>query len=83
MARLIALPKKPGATQWSDHRGITLLAVAGKVLTRLILQRLSGVPLRLLHRWYQNWGFVTKFSTQMSGGVRKSNFDIRPHILVP
>ena len=44
-ARLVAIPKKSGATKWSDHRGITLLVVASKVLTRLLLQRMTGITL--------------------------------------
>jgi hypothetical protein len=38
-AVLVALPKKAGATDLADHRGIALLAVAGKVLARIVLER--------------------------------------------
>jgi hypothetical protein len=45
-AVLVALPKKPGATAWTDHRGITLLSVAGKVLTRVMYNRAKAAPIR-------------------------------------
>ena len=44
VAKLIAIPKKTAAVEWSDHRGITLLVTASKVLTRLIMQRLTAIP---------------------------------------
>ena len=44
-AKLLAIPKKSGAVEWNEHRGITLLVVASKVLTRLMLTRLATVPL--------------------------------------
>ncbi len=44
-AKLVAIPKKSGAVEWNEHRGITLLVVASKVLTRLMLTRLATVPL--------------------------------------
>jgi ribonuclease HI len=43
-AIIVTLPKVPGAKSWDDHRGITLLATAGKVLTRIILDRARSVP---------------------------------------
>ena len=42
-AVIAVLPKKPGAREWTDHRGITLLSVPGKVLARIILDRARGV----------------------------------------
>lgn len=44
-AVLVALPKKAGATDWTDHRGITLLCVPSKVLTRIMLTRLDPVEI--------------------------------------
>ena len=44
-AVLVALPKKPGASAWTDHRGITLLCVPSKVLARVMLARLKAVEL--------------------------------------
>jgi hypothetical protein len=44
-ALLVTLPKKGNAVTWDDHRGITLLSVAGKVLARLLLRRARGAPL--------------------------------------
>lgn len=44
-ALLVALPKKPGATAWTDHRGITLLCVPSKVLARVMLNRFADVEL--------------------------------------
>ena len=43
-AIIVALPKKPGATAWTDHRGITLLAVGGKTLARVIFNRARSAP---------------------------------------
>jgi len=42
-ATLVALPKKSGATAWTDHRFISLLSTAGKVVTRILLHRLKAV----------------------------------------
>ena len=44
-AAIVALPKKPGAVKWTDHRGITLLSVAGKTLARVIFNRARGAPM--------------------------------------
>lgn len=44
-AILVCLPKKPGASSWDEHRGITLLSHASKVLARIILDRARGAPL--------------------------------------
>ena len=44
-AVLVALPKKSGATAWTDHRGITLLCVPSKVLARVMLNRLKVADL--------------------------------------
>lgn len=43
-ALIVALPKVKNATEWADHRGITLLSVAGKVLTGVMLSRLQTIP---------------------------------------
>ena len=43
-AVIVALPKSEGATAWTDHRGISLLSVAGKILTRVMLDRARTVP---------------------------------------
>jgi ribonuclease HI len=43
-AVLVAIPKKPNAKELTDHRGITLLSVAGKVLARILLDRARSVP---------------------------------------
>ena len=46
---LIKIPKKGDLGLFSNYRGITLLAVPGKVLNRVILERLKGpVDLSLL-----------------------------------
>lgn len=44
-AVLVALPKKTGAKSWDEHRGITLLCVPSKVLTRVMLARLKEADL--------------------------------------
>ena len=44
-AVVVAIPKKPGAVDPKDHRGITLLATASKVLARIIYRRVSAAPL--------------------------------------
>jgi hypothetical protein len=38
---MVALAKKPMPKDWNDYRGITLLCVASKVMTRIILNRLA------------------------------------------
>ena len=43
-AVIVALPKKHNAKELNDHRGITLLSVAGKVLCRVILDRGRNAP---------------------------------------
>ena len=54
-AIIVALPKKPGATAWDDHRGITLLAVAGKVLARIIFNRSRSAPLSAMQHGFRQY----------------------------
>lgn len=44
-AVLVAIPKKPNAVKMTDHRGITLLSVIGKIVTRILLDRARSAPL--------------------------------------
>jgi ubiquitin len=44
-ATMVTLPKKADTVDWNDFRGITLLSVVSKVLTRILLYRARGVPL--------------------------------------
>ena len=69
-ARMILLPKTPGAQLWSQHRGITLLSVASKVLTRTILTRSATVPLA---EW--QFGFRRGKDTTMATAIVKHLLD--------
>jgi ribonuclease HI len=42
---IVAIPKKAGASAWDQHRGIALLSHAGKLMARVILERMRGVPM--------------------------------------
>ncbi len=44
-AVMVAIPKKGGSPAWPDHRGITLLAVTSKLLSRVIHNRARNVPI--------------------------------------
>ena len=44
-AILAALPKKPGAVDWTDHRFISLLSVSGKLAARVIYKRIGLAPI--------------------------------------
>ena len=44
-AVLCPIPKKSDATRWEDHRFISLLSVAGKALCRILVERLTKIPI--------------------------------------
>ena len=70
VARMVLLPKVPGASQWTQYRGITLLSVASKVMTRVILSRTSTVPLA---EW--QFGFRRARDTTMATAIVKHLLD--------
>jgi len=55
MGIIIQLPKKGDLTDCSNWRGITLLSVPGKVLARILLNRMKDAVDQLLH--HQQVGF--------------------------
>ena len=44
-ATVVMLQKVAGAKKWEDHRGITLLSVTGKLVTRIMLHRAREIEL--------------------------------------
>lgn len=52
-ALVVAIPKKPGAAKWDDHRGITLLSVASKVLARVLLNRARAAPVHEMQHGFR------------------------------
>ena len=69
-AKMIAIPKKTGAREWTEHRGITLLSVASKVLARILLERAASTP---MGDWQH--GFRRARSTVLAIGVVRHLID--------
>jgi hypothetical protein len=69
-ATIITLPKKGSPASWDDYRGITLLSIAGKVLTKILHSRIKGAPIA-------NWqhGFRKGHSTHDAIIALKSTMD--------